>query len=161
MTTHLAYLGIGSNLGDREGHVRGALEALGRLASTRLVAVSGVIETAPVGPVEQGDYLNAAAVIETGLAPRALLDELQRIERAHGRERNTEQRWGPRTLDLDILVYADVRLDVPGLTIPHPRLAERLFVLRPLAEVAPGLVVPGTGRTVAGLLAALDQGGSA
>ena len=161
MPDALAYLGIGSNLGDRAAFVRAAVDALGQLQGTRVVALSAVIETDPVGPIEQGPYLNAVAGIETGLGPRTLLGELHRIERAHRRDRATERRWGPRTLDLDILAYADRHLADPGLTIPHPRPTHPLFVLRPLAEVAPELTVPGTGRTVSGLLATLEQGGSA
>ncbi|VAX42844.1 2-amino-4-hydroxy-6-hydroxymethyldihydropteridinepyrophosphokinase [hydrothermal vent metagenome] len=149
------YLGIGSNLGDRARHVQHALDHLGTLDQTRLVAVSAVIETAPVGPIEQGAYLNAAAAIETGLSPRELLGALHTIERAQGRDREQEARWGPRTLDLDILVYAELRIAEPGLTIPHPRLHERLFVLGPLAEIAPELIVPGRHQTVGELLAAL------
>ena len=147
------YLGIGSNLGDRARHVQQALEQLERLDQTRLVAASAVIETAPVGPIEQGAYLNAAAAIETGLSPRDLLRALHAIERAHGRDRTQEARWGPRTLDLDILVYADLMMTEPGLTIPHPRLHERVFVLEPLAEIAAERLVPGLHQTVGVLLA--------
>lgn len=152
-----AYLGIGSNLGDRAGHIQLALEEINELDQTRVVTASRVIETAPVGPIEQGAYLNAVASIETGLSPRGLLEALQAIERAHGRVRDREERWGPRTLDLDILVYADRMIDEPGLTIPHPRLHERRFVLGPLAEIAAELIVPGLHQTVGELLAALER----
>jgi len=153
----LAYIGIGSNLGDRAGHVQLALEQLGELDQTRVVAISQVIETAPIGPIEQGPYLNAAASIETGLSPRGLLEAMQAIERTHARDRDREERWGPRMLDLDILVYADRVIDEPGLTIPHPCLHERRFVLEPLAEIAAELIVPGLHQTVSGLLTALER----
>jgi len=164
MGGEVVYLGVGSNLGDRAAHLRFAIEEAGRLPCTRVLAVSTVIETAPIGPIGQGDYLNGVIAIETELPPRALLEGLQAIERRCGRERASEVRWGPRTLDLDILVYADREIKEPGLTIPHPRLHERRFVLAPLAEIAPGLELPGTRRPAAGLLAALGErgdGGSA
>lgn len=154
------YLGMGSNLGDRAAHLDFAVAAMGRLPGTRVVAVSSVIETAPVGPIEQGAYLNGAIAIETELSPRELLGALQSLERTRGRDRRAEARWGPRTLDLDILVYADLVLDEPGLTIPHPRGHQRRFVLGPLAELAPELVLPGQRRTVAELLGRLDDGGA-
>jgi 2-amino-4-hydroxy-6-hydroxymethyldihydropteridine diphosphokinase len=122
-----------------------------------MLAVSSIIETDPVGPITQGAYLNAAAAIETGLAPWDLLDRLQEIERERGRNRESETRWGPRTLDLDILVYADRMIDEPGLTIPHQHLHLRRFVLGPLAEIAAGLVVPGRSGSVGELLEALDR----
>lgn len=156
MTRLPVYLGIGSNVGDRGAHVRHALDRLGQLPGTRVVAASSVRETAPVGPVEQGAYLNAAVLIETGLGARGLLARLQEIERERGRDRRAETRWGPRTLDLDILVYADRVLCEPGLTIPHPRMHERRFVLGPLVEIAAELVVPGMHQTVGELLASLD-----
>ena len=115
-------------------------------------------ETAPVGGVPQGLYLNAAATLRTGLSPRELLDGLLAIERAHGRDRLTEARWGPRTLDLDLILYGDLIINEPGLVLPHPRMHERSFVLEPLAEIAPGWVVPGRGRTVSDLLAGLSSG---
>ncbi len=155
-----AYLGMGSNLGDRAAHLDFGVEAVGRLPGTRVVAVSSVIETAPVGPIEQGAYLNGALAIETELPPRELLEALQSLERARGRDRRVEARWGPRTLDLDILVYAGLVLDEPGLTIPHPRAHLRRFVLGPLAELAPELVLPGQRRTVRALLACLDDSGA-
>ncbi len=155
MVLHPVYLGIGSNLGDRAGHLQHALDRLSEL--TQLVAVSSVRETEPVGPIEQGQYLNAAAAIETKLPPRQLLEALHTIERASGRDRTHEKRWGPRTLDLDILVYADRVIDEPGLTIPHPCLHERRFVLEPLAEIAAELIVPGLHQTVSGLLTALER----
>jgi 2-amino-4-hydroxy-6-hydroxymethyldihydropteridine diphosphokinase len=147
-----AAIALGTNLGDRRAHIAFAFDALARLPDSKLIASSRVVETAPVGPVEQGDYLNAAAVLETNLPARDLLGHLLSIERLRGRDRAREQRWGPRTLDLDLLLYGDRIIDEPGLAVPHPRLHERLFVLGPLAEVAPDLVVPGLGRTVEQLL---------
>lgn len=151
----LAYLGLGSNVGDRRRHLAQAIEQLGALPGTRVVGRSEIRDTQPVGPIEQGCFLNAVVAIETGLSPRGLLDALHEIERACGRDRGRETRWGPRTLDLDILLYADVVMHEPGLTVPHPRLHERLFVLEPLAEIAPELVVPETHRTARELLEAL------
>ena len=144
-----AYVGLGANLGDTEATLASAIRALGALAATWLLRVSSRYRSAPVdagGP----DYLNAVVELRTALAPLALLAELQRIESAHGRERS--HRNAPRTLDLDLLLYADLRLATPQLTLPHPRLQQRAFVLVPLAEIAPGLVVPGLG-SVTDLLA--------
>ena len=144
-----AFIGLGSNLGDREAALRGALELLGE----DVVAVSSFRETEPVGYLDQPAFLNAAAALETGLAPRALLERLLGVERELGRTREGP-RHGPRTIDLDLLVYDDRVIDEPGLVVPHPRLAERRFVLEPLAELDPDLVVPGRGR-VADMLARL------
>lgn len=152
------HLGLGSNLGDRAGHLRHALDRLASLPGTRLVAVSDFVETEPVGPVAQGPFLNAAAAVETGLAPRELLSHLHALERERGRDRATGERWGPRTLDIDILLYDDLVIDEPGLTIPHPRLHERLFALGPLAQIAPDARVPRFGRSVSELLEALRAG---
>ena len=147
-----AYVGVGANLGDREATIRAAIEAL-----PDVVAVSTLRETEPFGVTGQPPYLNGAVALETELAPRELLDRLLEIERSLGRERRepSQVRWGPRTIDLDLLVYGDATVDEPGLTVPHPRLHERRFVLEPLAELDPGLVVPGRGR-VGDLLAELD-----
>jgi 2-amino-4-hydroxy-6-hydroxymethyldihydropteridine diphosphokinase len=147
-----AFVGLGSNLGDRESTLRRALELLG--TRTRVVATSSLRETEPWGLEEQPTFLNAAAELETDLAPRELLIVLLDVERSLGRSR-AGPRWGPRTIDLDLLVYADEEIDEPGLTVPHPHLHERRFVLEPLAELDPGLVVPGRGR-VSDLLAKLD-----
>jgi 2-amino-4-hydroxy-6-hydroxymethyldihydropteridine diphosphokinase len=149
-----AYIGLGSNLGDRESYVRAALGALAVEPGIEVVAVSTFRDTEPVGIVDQPRFLNAAAALETSLSPRALLDRLLAIERRLGRTR-TGERFGPRTIDLDLLVYGDERIDEPGLEVPHPRLHERRFALEPLAELDSGLVVPGHG-PVDGLLAALD-----
>jgi 2-amino-4-hydroxy-6-hydroxymethyldihydropteridine diphosphokinase len=119
-----------------------------------MLAVSEIRETEPVGPVEQPAFLNAAAKLRTTLGARELLDALLEIERALGRTRDGP-RWGPRTIDLDLLLYGDERLDEPGLTVPHPRLAERLFVLEPLSDLEPTLEVPGAGNLVS-LLARLQ-----
>lgn len=143
-----AYVGVGANLGDREATIRAAIAAL-----PGVVAVSELRETDPVGVTDQPPFLNGAVAVETDLAPRELLDVLLEVEHALGRERR--ERWGPRTIDLDLLVYGDEAVDEPGLAVPHPRLHERRFALEPLAEIAPELVIPGRGR-VKDLLAELD-----
>ncbi|MHC4931536.1 MAG: 2-amino-4-hydroxy-6-hydroxymethyldihydropteridine diphosphokinase [Planctomycetota bacterium] len=139
-----AALGLGSNLGDRRGHIERALRTLAD--RVKVVAVSRLIETAPEGGPEQGPYLNGAAVVETELGARGLLELAQELERAAGRVRTV--RWGQRTLDVDLLLYGDAIIDEPGLTVPHPRMCERLFVLEPLAEIAPDWPVPGRSLTV-------------
>lgn len=136
-----AYLALGSNLGDRAVHLQGALDALGATGGARVVAVSRVYETEPVGGPPQPDYLNAVVAIETTLDARALLGVAQAIESASGRERDDAQgmRWGPRTLDVDVLLVGDERVNDPDLIVPHPRLAERTFVLAPLSDLDPAL----------------------
>ena len=146
-----AAIGIGSNVGDRARVIGEALELLGRHDGVTLVAVSKLRETDPVGIEDQPRFLNGAAVVDTELDPLELLGALLEIERALGRTREGP-RYGPRTIDLDLLLYDDLELDTPGLTVPHPRLHDRLFALEPLAELDPELVVPGRG-TVAELLA--------
>lgn len=150
-----AYIALGSNLGDRASNIRGALKAIGTIEGTRLVKSSSIIETEPVGPEGQGPYLNAAAHVRTSRSPRELLEELLSIEQDFGRDRSREKRWGPRTLDLDLLIYADLIITEPGLCIPHPRLHERDFVLIPLVEVAPEVQVPGHEKTPRAMLEAL------
>jgi 2-amino-4-hydroxy-6-hydroxymethyldihydropteridine diphosphokinase len=141
-----AYVGLGGNVGVAEDTLRAAIRALDALPSTRLVRASRLYRTPAWGRVEQPDFVNAVAAIDTALAPRALLDSLLGIERAHGRERDAEaRRWGPRTLDLDLLLYGDASIDEPGLHVPHPHLHERAFVLVPLCEIAPEVVIRGHG----------------
>jgi 2-amino-4-hydroxy-6-hydroxymethyldihydropteridine diphosphokinase len=141
----LAYIGIGSNLDDPAKQVYGAIDALKRLPRSTFVRASRLYRTAPWGRADQPAFVNAAAMISTALSPRELLDALLAIERVHGRTREGE-RWGPRVIDLDILVYADVKIDEPGLHVPHPHLAERAFALLPLADLDPELEIPGQGR---------------
>jgi 2-amino-4-hydroxy-6-hydroxymethyldihydropteridine diphosphokinase len=143
-----AYVGVGANLGDRERTIRAAIDALPGVA-----AVSTLRETDPVGVTGQPPFLNGAVALDTAMTARELLGGLLAIEQALGRERR--ERWGPRTIDLDLLVYGDEAIDEPGLTVPHPRVHERRFALEPLAELDPGLVVPGHG-PVKRLLAELD-----
>ena len=137
-----AYISAGANLGDRAAALRGALRALGEMAGVRVAAVSAIYETEPVGGVTQPLFLNLAARLEiavsVALTPEALLGEMQRIERVFGRGREGEIRWGPRTLDLDLLLFGDERRATDFLTLPHPRMWERAFVLAPLREVAVG-----------------------
>ncbi|MDZ7643929.1 MAG: 2-amino-4-hydroxy-6-hydroxymethyldihydropteridine diphosphokinase [Woeseiaceae bacterium] len=148
-----AYVGLGSNLEDPVGQVEGALAELAALPQTRLEARSSLYRSAPLGPADQPDYVNAAAALLTRLTADELLAGLQAIEASHGRRRDGA-RWGPRTLDLDLLVYGRERRESASLTLPHPRIAQRNFVLWPLAEIAPYLTVPGLTH-VAALTAAL------
>jgi 2-amino-4-hydroxy-6-hydroxymethyldihydropteridine diphosphokinase len=150
-----AFVGVGSNLGDREGQIRAAVERIGAFPGTRVLAVSRLRETAPVGFEGQPDFLNGAVELETSLPPRELLDALLELERRLGRVRGEGPRFGPRTLDLDLLLYGDAVVAEPGLTLPHPRLHERAFALEPVAELDPGLDVPGRG-PVSELLAGLE-----
>jgi len=145
-----AYVGLGSNLGDREALIREAAQLIG---ATRL---SSIIETEPWGYEEQPRFLNAVAEVETALTARELLEALLAVERRLGRER-TGERWGPRTIDLDLLLYGEERIDEPGLVVPHPRIDERLFVLEPLAELDPSVKIPGKG-TVSDVLAGIQSG---
>lgn len=148
-----AWVGLGSNVGDREAHLRAALRGLASLGVLSLV--SPLYETEPVGFREQGPFLNAVAGLRTTLPPERFLARLQEIERAHGRVRT--QRDGPRTLDLDLLFWGESVLALPGLSVPHPRLHLRRFVLAPLCDVAPGLLHPTLGRTARELLEGLDD----
>lgn len=140
----IAYVGLGANLGDPPAQLRAALKAIAALPRTRIEAVSRFYRSAPMGPADQPDYCNAACRVTTELAPRALLEALIGIERTAGRERGAE-RWGPRLLDLDLLHVEGIALDEPGLHLPHPGLMRRNFVLVPLAELAPTLVIPRLG----------------
>ncbi len=150
-----AYVGLGSNLGDRESTIRAAVAELAAADGVEVVAVSTLVETEPVGYLDQPRFLNGVAALETGRSARALLELLLEVEARFGRDRAAAPVQGPRTLDLDLLLYGSEEIDEPGLRIPHPRLHERAFVLAPLAELAPGLDVPGMA-AVETLLAGLD-----
>jgi 2-amino-4-hydroxy-6-hydroxymethyldihydropteridine diphosphokinase len=138
-----AFVGVGANLGDAVGAVKAAIAALAALPGSRLAAASSLYRTAPVGYVAQPDFVNAAALLETALAPRALLAALQALEARAGRDRSFKD--APRTLDLDLLLYDGAVIDEPGLAVPHPRLHERAFALAPLVEIDPAAVIPGRG----------------
>jgi len=140
-----AFLGLGSNVGDSRQILRRAILRVGGLPGTRVVACSALYRTAPVGRQDQADFLNQVIEIQTSLSPRALLAAVLEVEREGGRVRR--ERWGPRTLDIDVVWYDDVSVSEPDLEIPHPRLEERRFVLEPLSELAPGLSLP-SGRTL-------------
>ena len=146
-TTVEAVVGLGSNQGDRVARVRGAVEALGRLPGTRVAGVSRCYRTPAWGVLEQPDFINAAVLLRTTLGPVVLLEAMLGIERTAGRVRSADgtDRWGPRVLDLDLLLFGDQHIDVPGLTVPHPYLHERAFALVPLLEVWPDAVIPGRG----------------
>jgi 2-amino-4-hydroxy-6-hydroxymethyldihydropteridine diphosphokinase len=148
-----AYVGLGANLGPREQTLRRAVDLLAATDGVDVLAVSELRETEPVGVVDQPPFLNGAVALETTLSAHALLDLLLEVERSLGRVR--DERWGPRLVDLDLLVYADQVIDEPGLRVPHPRLHERAFALEPLAELDPELEIPGRGR-VSELLSTLD-----
>ncbi len=140
-----AYIGLGTNLGDRRGALEMALREMHQPPIIYIERVSSVYETAPVGVTEQPDFLNAVARVVTTLPPRALLDALLNLENKMGRVRTL--RWGPRVIDLDLLIYGDASIAESGLEVPHPRLRERAFVLGPLAEIAPELCLPPDGQT--------------
>jgi 2-amino-4-hydroxy-6-hydroxymethyldihydropteridine diphosphokinase len=146
-----AYVGLGANLGDREATIRRAVELLGAEPRIEVVAVSTLRETEPVGYADQAAFLNGAAALETDLSPRALLDRLLTVEQELGRVRGLGPRYGPRAIDLDLLLYGAEVVDEPGLTVPHPRLTERRFALEPLYELDPELSLP-DGRGVRDLL---------
>ena len=152
MTT--AYVGLGANIGDPRRQLDLAIEALKRLPETEIVQVSGIYKSAPMGYLDQPDFFNAVARLETKLEPEQLLGHLQEIEQRQGRDRPFS--GAPRTLDLDLLLYGDRILDTPRLTLPHPRMHERAFVLEPLVEIAPQAAIPGRGRAVE-LLAGCTQ----
>lgn len=149
----LAYIGLGSNLDDPEMQVRTALAELAELHNTRLLKHSSLYLTAPVGPQDQPDFINAVALLDTGLPAPALLAALQEIEEKHGRRRTRQ--WGPRTLDLDMLLYGNMQINENNLTVPHPHIASRGFVLYPLLEVEPLIEIPGLG-AASNLLERLD-----
>jgi 2-amino-4-hydroxy-6-hydroxymethyldihydropteridine diphosphokinase len=151
------FIGFGSNQGDSESICRQALEMLGRRPDITIRRVSSLYRTEPVGMTEQGWFLNGAALCETELDPERVLDVTQSIENRLGRVRL--ERWGPRTLDLDILFFGDLQIDLPELTVPHPRLHERRFVLIPLVEIAPSWIHPAMGLTMLDLLERLDASG--
>ncbi|MDR9435678.1 MAG: 2-amino-4-hydroxy-6-hydroxymethyldihydropteridine diphosphokinase [Thiohalophilus sp.] len=139
------YIALGSNLDDPLAQVSRAMAELDRMEGATLQAASSLYRSAPMGPADQPDYINAVVALETALSPHALLDALQAIEQAHGRQRGP-QRWGPRTLDLDVLLYGEETINDQRLTIPHPGISERAFVLFPLQEiVAPDFIIPGHG----------------
>jgi len=156
MTPVTAYIALGANLEDPVVQVRAGLAALATLPDTQLLMQSSLYRTAPVGYADQPDFINAVAAVDTELSPRELLDALLAIELNHGRVRQFAN--APRTLDLDVLLYDDVEVNESGLTIPHPRMHERAFVLAPLAEIAPLCEIPGHGR-VSDLLRGLDPHG--
>lgn len=139
MPIQLAYIGLGSNLVSPVEQVRQALTGLAGLPLSRLVIASSLYATRPVGPQDQPDFINAVAALETSLSPLALLDQLQALEQQHRRRR--QRHWGPRTLDLDLLVYGDQHIETPRLCIPHRQMTRRAFVLAPLAEIAPALLL--------------------
>ena len=137
-----AYVGVGSNLDDPEQQVNRAIVALAKLPDTVLITQSSLYRSSPMGPTDQPDFINAVVGVLTQAEPRALLQQMQAIERKQGRKRDGE-RWGPRTIDLDLLAYSSVIIRDDGLTLPHPGIAERNFVLLPWQEIAPNFVVPG------------------
>ncbi|GGA72329.1 2-amino-4-hydroxy-6-hydroxymethyldihydropteridine diphosphokinase [Arenimonas soli] len=154
-----AWIAIGGNQGEVRATLEAAIEAVDALPGTRVLQRSTLYRTPAWGRTDQPDFINGVIAVETGLAAPDLLGNLLGIERRFGRLRDEDAgRWGPRTLDLDLLLYDDQVLELPGLSLPHPRLHERAFVLVPLAEISPGLVVPGRGR-VDGLLAKVDASG--
>lgn len=155
ISTVTAYVGLGSNLDNPAAQIAAAIDMLAALPDATLRAVSSFYRNPPMGPQDQPDYVNAVVALDTCLTPRALLDAMQAIERAQGRDRSG-LRWGARTIDLDLLVYGDTVLDEDHLQVPHPGIAERAFVLVPLAEIAPQISIPGHG-LLSTLLAAVDR----
>jgi len=151
----VAILGLGGNIGDPEKAMTAALDRLAADPAIRIEAVSALYETPPWGKTDQPRFLNAAARVDTTLSPRRLLETILRVERDLGRDRT--ERWGPRTIDIDILLYGEIAVEEYGLTIPHPRLAERIFALAPLVDVAPQAAIDGT--PAASILRTLDKTG--
>ncbi|MBG7602762.1 MAG: 2-amino-4-hydroxy-6-hydroxymethyldihydropteridine diphosphokinase [Gammaproteobacteria bacterium] len=150
-----AYIGLGSNLGHPRQHIKDALAELGALDQTTLLTASSLYCSPPMGPADQPDYINAVAQIATTLQPQQLLEALQGIEQAHHRKR--KRHWGERTLDLDLLLYDDLEMLTPQLQIPHPGIIQRAFVLLPLLEIAPQIVIPGKGAALGYLSNLKDQ----
>jgi 2-amino-4-hydroxy-6-hydroxymethyldihydropteridine diphosphokinase len=151
-----AYVGLGANIGPREATLLRAVDLIAVVPGVAVLELSSFRETEPVGITDQPEFLNGALALDTTLSPRELLDALLAVERELGRVRIDGERWGPRTIDLDLLLYADEEIDEPGLHVPHPRLHERLFALEPLAELDPDLVIPGHG-SLAALVAGLQS----
>jgi len=152
-----ALLGLGGNVGDVRTTLDEAVALLAEGTKVKLIARSSDYRTPPWGVTDQPPFINCAIAVETALSPRALLDRALTVERALGRDRSQEQRWGPRTIDIDLLAYGDLSLDEPNLTLPHPRLFERAFVLVPLAEIVPERII--AGRRVGDAAARIDAGG--
>ncbi len=153
-----AYLGLGANLGDRAGSIHRATEELDALPGLEVSHVSSLYETAPVGVVNQPEFLNAVIEVQTSLGPEDLLAVILHLEKKMGRTRN--ERWGPRVIDIDVLLYGNQKIDVPGLTVPHPRLRERAFALVPLAEIAANLHLPGETQNVSEIANLLAMSGN-
>lgn len=160
VTTACIALGsnLGSPMGDRQATLDAAVQRIGRISRVRVLAHSTWLRTAPVGVAAQPEFLNGACVVETSLDPQALLERLMEIEREFGRERRGSERWGPRTLDLDLLLYGTMCVRAEGLVVPHPRMHERAFVLEPLAQIAPHAWIPTLGVTVQDALRELPEG---
>jgi 2-amino-4-hydroxy-6-hydroxymethyldihydropteridine diphosphokinase len=152
---HIAFIGLGSNLSSPATQVLQAMQAIGRLPDTRVVARSSLYRSAPVGYLDQPDFINAVVMVETALAPLALLQALLALEQENGRTREFQN--APRTLDLDVLLYDDIRHHQHGLTLPHPQMHRRAFVLQPLLEIAPECVIPGVGAAAAAMRECMDQ----
>lgn len=156
--TVIAFVGLGGNVGAAVTTLRAAIGDLSALPDTQLLRASKLYRTPAWGLEDQPDFVNAVALLETQLAPQALLEHLLAIERIHGRSRDADLRWGPRTLDLDLLLYGDAVIDEPGLHVPHPQLHKRAFALQPLVEIAPETVIPGIGRASDALAAMATTG---
>lgn len=152
-----AYIGLGSNMGDRQSLLQRSMHLLQKERVVTVTAVSPLYESEPVGGPRQGAYLNACAALETDLTPVMLLRRMLEVENKLGRVR--KRRWGPRTVDMDLLLYDTLIMNTPALILPHPRMAERLFVLAPLSDIAPDLTIPGTAKTVVALKSSLDPTG--
>jgi 2-amino-4-hydroxy-6-hydroxymethyldihydropteridine diphosphokinase len=150
------YIGLGSNLDDPIRQVSTAIDELAGMPQSSMIRVSSLYRSPPMGPQDQPDYINAVVAVDTRLAPEEVLQQLLGIEQHHGRKRGP-QRWTARTLDLDILLYGEKVINAPTLTIPHPGIAERNFVLYPLQEIAPGLIIPQLG-LISSLIAGCEQG---